>query len=122
MMKNQFPTVGISKDRAAFTLTELLVSIFGLVLLVLILAQALDTAATIARPANKHIDTDTEARVVLDHMAVDLARMLKRTDVDYYVKGTITYRGHGNGHGKGQKITIGQQGTTRSRSTVRCPG
>jgi hypothetical protein len=124
MMKNQFSTVAMSKDRAAFTLIELLVSIVVLVLMILVVAQAVDTAATIVRPANKHIDTDTQARVVLDHMAVDIGRMLKRTDVDYWVKGTVTYKthGHSNGHGNGQKIINGQQGNDQIAFYSQVPG
>ena len=32
---------------------------------------------------------------MLDRMAIDFAQMLKRTDVDYYVKGSAGYIGHG---------------------------
>ena len=35
-------------------------------------------------------------------MALDFAQMLKRTDIDYYVKQRSGYNGHGNGHGWGQ--------------------
>src|SRR5206468_7949744 len=45
---------------------------------------------------------DTQARVVFDRMALDFAQMLKRTDIDYYVKQRSSYNGHGNGHGWGQ--------------------
>ena len=44
-------------------------------------------------------------------MAVDFAKMLKRTDVDYYIKQPIKYNGHGNGHGFGKKLQTGQQGS-----------
>ena len=57
---------------------EMLISIGVLALLILIVTQVIDTAATTVRPANKHIDTDTEARTVFDRMAVDFGRMLKR--------------------------------------------
>jgi hypothetical protein len=65
-------------------------------------AQLMSSATAITRTGNKHIDTDTQARVVLDRMALDFAQMLKRTDVDYYVKQRSGYNGHGNGHGWGQ--------------------
>jgi hypothetical protein len=39
---------------------------------------------------------------VLDRMALDFAQMIKRTDVDYYVKQKAAYNGHGNGHGCGR--------------------
>src|SRR5438270_7120730 len=97
--------------REAFTLAELLVSIAVVTLLVLMLTQLINSAAPIARTANKHIDTDAQARVVLDRMAVDFAKMLKRSDVDYYIKGPTNYTGHGNGHGYGKKVQTGQQGS-----------
>src|SRR4029450_8088566 len=91
----------------AFTLAELLVSTGVLVLLVLLLSQLLNTTATTVRPGNKHIDTDTEARIVFDRMAVDFAQMLKRTDVDYYLKANDNkYPGHSGEHRRGG----GQQG------------
>jgi len=86
---------------AGFTLAELLVSIVVLVIITLMASQLMTSATSIARTGHKHFDTDTQARVVLDRMAVDFAQMVKRTDVDYYVKQKV-YKGHGNGHGCGQ--------------------
>jgi prepilin-type N-terminal cleavage/methylation domain-containing protein len=101
-MKKQFPTVTIQDTGRAFTLVEMLISIVVLALLILMVTQVVNTAATVARPANKHIDTDTEARTVFDRMAVDFAQMLKRTDVDYYIKANARkYPGHSGGHSKG---------------------
>jgi len=111
MITKRFTTAPPRHARGAFTLAELLVSVAVLTLLVLLLTQLINSAAPIARTANKHIDTDTQARVVLDRMAVDFARMLKRTDVDYYVKEPTNYTGHGNGHGYGKKVVSGQQGS-----------
>src|SRR4030095_13921289 len=87
---------------SGFTLVELLVSVFVLVIIILLVAQLMTSATGITRTGNKNIDTDTQARVVLDRMALDFAQMLKRTDVDYYVKQRNGYNGHGNGHGWGQ--------------------
>ena len=86
----------------AFTLTELLVSIVVLVIIIFVVAQLMNSATAVMRTGNKHIDTDTQARVVFDRMALDFAQMLKRTDIDYYVKQRSGYKGHGNGHGWGQ--------------------
>src|SRR5207253_9128742 len=80
-------------------------------IMLLVLTQVMRSGTTIASAANKHIDTDTEARTVLDRMAVDFAQMLKRTDLDYYVKGSGGYTGHGNGHAYGRKVASGQQGS-----------
>src|SRR5213595_463986 len=90
------------RAREGFTLAELLVSVFVLLLLILMFTQLMTSATAITRSDHKHIDTDTQAREVLDRMAVDFAQMLKRTDVDYYVKQRTGYNGHGNGHGWGQ--------------------
>jgi prepilin-type N-terminal cleavage/methylation domain-containing protein len=85
-----------------FTLAELLVSMFVVTIIILMVAQLMTSATAITRTGNKHIDTDSQARVVLDRMALDFAQMLKRTDVDYYLKQRTNYNGHGNGHGWGQ--------------------
>src|SRR5436305_1648020 len=71
---------------AGFTLVELLVTMGVLVLLVFLATQLINSATTVAILGNKRIDADSEARQVLDRMAIDFAQMVKRTDVDYYVK------------------------------------
>jgi prepilin-type N-terminal cleavage/methylation domain-containing protein len=85
-----------------FTLVELLVSVFVVTIIILMVTQLMTSATAITRTGNKHIDTDTQARTVFDRMALDFAQMLKRTDVDYYVKQRSGYNGHGNGHGWGR--------------------
>ena len=75
---------------AAFTLVELLVTVGVLVLLVLLFTQLLNSAATITTLGHKQMDADSEARQVLDRMAIDLAQMVKRSDVDYYLKAPST--------------------------------
>ena len=74
-------------DRRAFTLAEMLVSIAVLTLFVLIMSQLLNSEATIATLGNKRMDADSQGRSVLDRMAVDFGQMVKRSDVDYYLKG-----------------------------------
>src|SRR5436190_11642837 len=51
---------------AAFTLVELLVTVGVLVLLVLLFTQLLNSAATITTLAHKQMDTDSQARQLLD--------------------------------------------------------
>jgi hypothetical protein len=85
-----------------FTLAELLVSVFVLVIILLMVVQLMTSATAVTRTGHKQIDTDTQARVVFDRMALDFAQMVKRTDVDYYVKQRTGYTGHGNGHGWGR--------------------
>ena len=69
-----------------FTLAELLVSVGVLGLLIFFAAQLFNSAATITTLGNKQMDADSQARQLLDRMAIDFAQMVKRTDVDYYVK------------------------------------
>jgi hypothetical protein len=71
-----------------FTLAELLVSVGVLVLLVLLATQLLNSAATITTLGHKQMDADSQARQLLDRMAIDFAQMVKRSDVDYFAKGT----------------------------------
>jgi hypothetical protein len=106
----------------AFTLTELLVSVFVLVIIVFMGAQMISSTTAVTRPSNKHISTDTQARAVLDRIALDFAQMLKRTDVDYYVKGPTNYTGHGNGHAWGKRLQTGQQGSDQVAFFTQVPG
>jgi hypothetical protein len=74
---------------AAFTLAELLITVGVLVLLVLLFTQLLNSAATIAMLGHKQMDADSQARQLLDRMSIDFAQMVKRSDVDFFAKGTI---------------------------------
>ncbi len=73
-------------DQHAFTLVEMLVSILALVLFILVVTRLVNSASTITTIGNKHMDADSQGRSVLDRMAVDVAQMVKRSDVDYYLK------------------------------------
>src|SRR5437660_9232443 len=119
-MKKQYPTAAQSND-PAFTLVEMLISIVVLALLILIVTQVVNTAATVVRPASKHIDTDTQARTVLDRMAPDLGKMLKRTDIDYYIKAPTGYK-NPKSHGKGKKLQTGQPGSDQIAVFSQVPG
>jgi hypothetical protein len=55
-------------------------------LLVLLFTQLLNSAATITTLGHKRMDADSQARQLLDRMAIDFAQMVKRSDVDYYLK------------------------------------
>jgi hypothetical protein len=74
----------------AFTLAELLVVTAVLVLIALLAAQLLNSTAAITTLGQKQMDADTQAREVLDRMAIDFAQMVKRSDVDYYLKSSAT--------------------------------
>ena len=82
-------TLAKQRERfSAFTLAELLVSMGVLVLLVLLFTQLLKSASTTMTLGNKRMDADSQARQLLDRMAIDFDQMPKRTDVSYYVKTT----------------------------------
>jgi type II secretory pathway pseudopilin PulG len=108
---------------SGFTLAELLVSVFVLTIIIFMVAQLMNSAAALTKTGNKHISTDTQARVVFDRMALDFAQMLKRTDIDYYVKQPTTgYHGHGNGHGYGHRPPTGMYGSDQIAFYSQVPG
>src|SRR5439155_18006572 len=84
------PRRAVALCEGGFTLAELLVSVGVLALLVFLGAQLLNSAATVTSLDQKQMDADSEARQLLDRMAVDFAQMVKRFDVDYYVKSSGT--------------------------------
>jgi hypothetical protein len=73
---------------AAFTLVELVITVGVLVLLVLLFTQLLNTTANVTTLGHKQMDADSQARQLLDRMAVDFAQLVKRTDLDFFAKGT----------------------------------
>src|SRR6266853_2801920 len=77
----------------AFTLAELLVSMGVLVMLTLLATQLLNSAAKIITLGHKQMDADSQARELFDRMAIDFAQMVKRSDVDYYLKSSATGTG-----------------------------
>jgi hypothetical protein len=84
-----WPAVAIMRRRRredGFTLAELLVTMGVLVLLVFLFTQLLNSAATVTTLGHKQMDLDSQAREVLDRMRVDFAKMVKRPEVDYYLK------------------------------------
>src|SRR5207247_9444107 len=89
----------------------------------IVLATHLPNSATAnTRVGVKHIDTDTQARAVLDRIGEDISRMIKRTDLDYYIKQPIGYNGHSQGHGWGKKLKTGQQGNDQFAILTLVPG
>lgn len=78
------PSSGIG---AGFTLIEMLVSIAVLVLLVVLVAQLTNGATQTITGSTKHMDADGQARAILDRLAIDIGRMVKRSDADCIIKG-----------------------------------
>ena len=67
------------RPSGGFTLAELLVTVGVLVLLVLLFTQLLNSAASITTLGHKQMDADSQARQLLDRMAIDFAQMVKRS-------------------------------------------
>lgn len=68
--------------RAAFTLTELLISVAVLTMLTTFVAQLVNSTSVATTNSRKHMDADSQARLIYNRMAGDFAKMLRRTDVD----------------------------------------
>ena len=84
------------RSKHGFTLAELLVSIAVLALLVLFVSSLVNSAATITTLGNKRMDADSQARQLLDRMAIDFTQMVNRSDVDYYLKSSVNPQTGGN--------------------------
>ena len=89
-MTQSFRRAGRVDHGRAFTLIEVLVSMTVLVLLIGVIAQMTGGVASIVGRGGARIDTDAQARALLDRMAIDIGTMVKRPDVDYYLKGRPT--------------------------------
>lgn len=74
----------------AFSLLELLVSIAVLAMLVLLFSRIFSSASAITSSGCKRLDAEAQLRPLFDRMAVDFSQMLKRSDVDYYLKSPAT--------------------------------
>jgi len=70
--------------QSAFTLAEVLVSIAILSMLIVLFSQIFSAATASTSRCTKHLDADSQARLVFDRMADDFSNMLMRKDVDYY--------------------------------------
>ncbi len=69
--------------RAGFTLVEMLAALAVLGILIVTGCGITVAASSLLTINNKHMDADDQARMVLDRMANDFARMSKRHDVDF---------------------------------------
>lgn len=63
------------------------------------------SAADVATRGNKRMDADSQVRPVLDRMAVDFSQMIRRSDVDYDVKGPLDLQ-EGAGVGANDRIAF----------------
>lgn len=72
--------------QGAFTLTEMLVAVAVLSFIVLLVTRLFNSANTVTTSANKRMEADAHARPLMDRMNVDFTQMVKRSDIDYYLK------------------------------------
>lgn len=79
-----------------FTLVEVLVSLTVLGLVMIGVAQMLSSTMIVSSGSFKHLDADTQARMVLDRMALDIAKMSRRYDEDYYFAKNVNGTTPGN--------------------------
>jgi prepilin-type N-terminal cleavage/methylation domain-containing protein len=121
MITKPFAVTTARRPNDAFTLMELLISVAVLAIIIFMLGQVATNSVAVTRTGNKHIDTDTQGRAVLDRMAQDFGRMLKRTDIDYYVKAPAGYK-NPNAHGKGKHLKSGQLGNDSIAFFSQVPG
>ena len=71
-----------ARSSPGFTLIEMMVALAVLGLIVALLANVLNLAVMTTISSRKHMDADTQARLVFDRMADDFSRIVRRTDAD----------------------------------------
>ena len=76
----------MDKSHDGFTIVELLVSAAVLVVLVLLVGRLFSSAAAVTTSGNKRMDAEAQLRPLFDRLAVDFSQMIKRPDVDYFLK------------------------------------
>jgi hypothetical protein len=111
------------RGTAGFTLAELVISVGILVVLVLLFTVLLNSAATFTTLGHKQIDADSQARQLLDRMAIDFAQLVNRSDVDFFGKGTTPPRSVGGAMAGNDQIAFysavpGYYPSTGSQSPV----
>ena len=92
-------------------------------LLVLAFTQLLNSAANVTTLGHKQMDADSQARQLLDRMAIDFAQLVKRSDVDFFGKGTTAPNSVGGAMTGNDQIAFysavpGYYPTTGSQSPV----
>ena len=60
-----------------------------LALILVLIAQLMNSATQTTTASQKRMDADSQARMIFDKLTVDFSRMLRRADVDYLAKGTV---------------------------------
>jgi len=75
-----------SPRNSGFSLIELLTAAVVFVILGVLIAQLLSSATLITGLSNKKQVADAQARTIFSRMALDFGRMLKRSDMEYYLQ------------------------------------
>lgn len=106
--------------RAGFTLVELLVSALVLAIIILLVGELFSSAALVTGIKKKHMDADAQARAVFDRMAIDFGQMVRRPDVDYFLKDALNPQKGSGGGGNDQLAFFSQvPGYTQAAGTRR---
>ncbi|CAN5688975.1 hypothetical protein BH09VER1_BH09VER1_03890 [soil metagenome] len=66
-----------------FTLVEILVAVAVLALMLFVAVQLINGVSVTVGQSGKRMDSDTQARLIFNKMALDIAKMVLRSDVDY---------------------------------------
>jgi hypothetical protein len=64
----------------------MLVAISVLALLVVLVTQLVNNAASVTTLGHRRMDADSQARPLFERLALDFAHLVRRSDVSYYVK------------------------------------
>src|SRR6266403_6027805 len=111
----------MQKSGDAFSLVELLVSVAVLAMLVLLFGRMFTSVSAVTTSGNKRMDAEAQLRPLFDRMAVDFSQMLKRSDVDYYLK-SPTFSQTGNDQVAFYSAVAGYYPSTGSQSPISVVG
>ena len=76
----------MQKRDEGFTHVELIVSITVLTVVVVSIARLIGEATALTDSAGRRIEADGQVRRLMDRIAIDLNQMVKRADIDFYLK------------------------------------
>lgn len=74
------------RSAGSFTMVEMLVSMAVLFLLILLIAQLFSNTSKVITVSTDHLAADDQVRLLFERMAADFGHLVKRPDVDYYLK------------------------------------
>jgi len=74
------------RSAGSFTMVEMLVSMAVLFLLILLIAELFSNTTRVITVSTDHLAADDQVRLLFERMATDFGHLVKRPDVDYYLK------------------------------------